>query len=76
MIQEIKDFEIYSNGLGFCSVCSSLTQEETIRRVNVENTTGINSNWKILEEKFNSGEPSPCPCNLYPKTHKHYLFSC
>ena len=76
MKQEIKDFEIYSNGLVFCSVCSSLTQEETIRRVNVENTTGINSNCKILEEKFNSGEPNPCACNLYPKTHNHYLFSC
>ena len=76
MKQEIKDFEIYSTGLAFCSVCSSLTPEKTTDRLNLEMPTGISSEWKISDSAFSSGESNPCPCNLYPDTHKHYLFSC
>lgn len=72
----MKDFEIYSNGIVFCSVCSSLTPEDTIKRVNIENPTGLNADWKLSARNFDSGESNPCPCNISPDTHKHYLFEC
>lgn len=72
-----KDFEMYSFGLCYMSVCSSLSAEETVRRANQENPTGTHSDWAISENKtFKNGEPMPCPCDESPKTHKHYLLNC
>lgn len=73
---ELKDFEIYSNGLCHCSVCSSLSLEETLKRVNTENPTGLKNKWGLKCKFFATGEPNPCPCNISPETHKHYLFTC
>lgn len=70
------DFTIYSSGLVYCSVCSSLTLEETTARLNTEQPTGIASPWALADEPFKGGEPNPCPCNSNPETHKHYLFVC
>lgn len=72
----MKDFEVYSNGLIHCSVCSSLSLEETVRRTNLENPTGTSSKWELHNEKFRTGQPNPCPCNDNPETHKHYLMVC
>lgn len=72
----MEDFVIYSGGICFCSVCSRLSLEETTKRVNNENPTGISSNWQLSERNFDSGETNPCACNDYPETHKHYLFEC
>jgi len=71
------DFDAYRVGLCNASVCSSLDIEETTRKLNQEYPTGIVSKWKLSEEPtFRTGEPNGCPCDLYPETHKHYLFSC
>ena len=72
----MKDFDIYSKGLCYCSVCSSLLKEETVLRVNGENPTGLNHGWEIAKEDFREGSLNPHPCERNPKTHKHYLFSC
>lgn len=77
MKEESKDFEAYSVGLVSASACSSLSRKETERRMNLEHPTGISSGWRISKDKkWATGEPTPSPCNLKPKTHKHYLFNC
>lgn len=73
--EDMKEFEIYSKGLCYTSVCSSLPRPEVEKRMRLE-LTGINHNWTLAKKKFRSGELNPCPCNENPKTHKHYLFEC
>ena len=72
------DFLIYSRGIVHNSVCSSLTPKETTDRINLEEPTQISSSWKLSKDKFFRGEEqrNPCPCEDFPKTHKHYLFVC
>lgn len=69
-------FTVYSLGLCYASVCSSLSPEETTERLNREAPTGINHPWSLAEEDFSNGAPNPCACEHTPLTHKHYLFSC
>lgn len=71
------DFLVYSHGVVHSSVCSSLTPEATVERINLENPTRISSPWALSKDKtFRTGEPNPCPCEDFPETHKHYLFVC
>lgn len=73
----MEDFAIYSYGIVYCSVCSSLSIEETTKRVNKENPTGSELRWQLSKNPtFASGTPHPCPCHDAPDTHKHYLFVC
>ena len=53
----IKEFEIYSNGICFCSVCSSLSLEETTSRVNKENPTGLEQGKQIAVNAINASIP-------------------
>lgn len=71
-----KDFEVYSYGLVFASICSTLGVNQTVDRINEELPTGISSGWHLSDENFATGEPNPHPCNQNPKTHKHYLVNC
>lgn len=50
--------------------------EEVQCRFNLECPTGITSTWRLKEGRFKMGEPNPCPCDIYPATHRHFLFSC
>jgi hypothetical protein len=69
----VKEVDIYYIGPLSCSVCSSLSPEETIKRVNELHPSGTTNGWVISDqEKFASGEPHPCPCQDHPDTHKHY----
>ena len=72
------EFVIYSRGLLYISVCTTLTDEIEIERcANHENPTGVSHPWTIDEKgKFKDGTPMPCPCDTSPKTHTHYLLSC
>lgn len=72
------EFVIYSRGLLYMSVCTTLTDEIEIERyANRENPTGLSHPWTIDEKgEFRDGTPMPCPCDTSPKTHKHYLLSC
>ena len=72
-----EDFEIYSRGLVCLSVCSCLSLEETVKRVNAEHPTGIQSRWSLSEDKtFAGGQSNPCQCDHNPDTHKYYLLNC
>ncbi len=70
------DFEVYSFGACFASVCTSLPVSEATDRLNAEYPTGIKSRWELAREDFRTGESNPCPCSRSPATHKHYLFEC
>ncbi len=71
-----QEFVIYSTGVCYMSVCTSLSPEEATARVNAEAPTGVASKWELSEATFRTGQPNPCPCDKKPKTHKHFLFSC
>lgn len=67
------DFTVYSIGLCYASVCTSLPPEEAERRMNTEIPTGTAREWSIAQEPFATGADNPCPCEQKPETHKHYL---
>jgi len=71
-----REFYIYSIGMFSISVCSSLSIEEITERLNKEVPTGIESRWKLAEEKvFKDGTPMPHQCHMRAE-NKHYLFHC
>jgi len=71
------DFQVYSLGLCFASVCSDLSPKEVVKEMNRTHPTGIFAEWMMsTDQTFKSGEPNPCPCKDYPDTHKHYLLEC
>jgi len=73
----MKKVEIYANGLVYCAVCAEkdLTIEEIEKEVNLQNFTGIHSNWKISESKFEDGSENPHICKK-DNNRIHYLLSC
>ena len=73
--EEDEDFVVYAEGLLYLSVCSSLPQEEVEARMH-RRISGASGGWTLAEKLFRWGEPNPCPCDMKPETHKHYLFVC
>ena len=72
-----QDFEAYSIGPFCASVCSSLTPDETVARMNVMHPSGTRNGWMLSDDKtFRQGGPNPGPCERNPETHKHYLLNC
>lgn len=70
------NFEPYAVGLCHASVCTSLSVEEATRLLNRNNPTGIESQWKLSDDKnFKSGEANGFDCPDHPG-NKHYLFVC
>jgi hypothetical protein len=68
-------FLVYSVGLAYASVCTSLSDEEATAALNREYPTGIGP-WSVSEdETFASGEPNSHPCPVTPG-HRHILFNC
>lgn len=68
------DFEVYRMGLCYSSVCSSLGDEETVRRMQ-SLPAGTTHGYQLSKkENFTTGETNSYPCEQRPKTHKHYLF--
>lgn len=73
----MKDFEAYAIGIVSASVCSSLTPEDTLARMNAEHPAGTQHGWALsTDPTFRGGKPNPCPCDVAPETHKHYLLEC
>jgi hypothetical protein len=73
----IEEFTILSWGLVYASVCTNLSSEDAVARLNAELPTGVESKWeRSSNEFFASGYPNPCLCQDAPATHRHYLFSC
>lgn len=71
-----QEFVVYSHGLIYASVCTSLSAEEATTRINELYTAGTTNGWKLADESFRTGEANPHPCHDHPDTHKHYLFNC
>jgi hypothetical protein len=70
-------FEIYSNGLIHCSVCTDGSIERATELVNIENPVGAGpQKWAVVDKEFSTGEPNPCPCNDHPDKRIHILFTC
>jgi hypothetical protein len=73
----MKDFEIYSYGLIYCSVCTSWKDIQKITdQVNKEYPTGLSSKRTLADEPFRGGAANPHPCETMGGTHNHYLFVC
>jgi hypothetical protein len=69
------NFMVYRTGGNSCSVCSSLTLEETLKILNEQHPTMLDHGWIFKEASpFVDGHSNPAPCYSHPKTHKHYLF--
>lgn len=66
---------IYRSGLCYASVCSALP-EDAVDAAMRAYPTGVSSTWQRAGEAFATGEPNPCPCNVHPDTHRHYLYAC
>ena len=72
----MRELEIYSEGLCYCSVCTILPKEKVAEAVNSEMPTGISSSWKVSEDKtFLDGEPNGRSCER-DSERKHYLLEC
>lgn len=72
---EDADFIVYTEGICYSSVCSSLPVDEVVARMK-RRLSGVGP-WTLSEaESFSEGEPNPCPCDQNPATHQHYLFVC
>lgn len=73
---KIDDFIVYSTGLCYSSVCTTLSDKEEIaERMNMGHPTGISSRWQVATEPFKGGEPNPCPCPDHPG-RRHFLLVC
>jgi len=71
------DIEIYSSGICKCSACvpKDMEHSEIERLVNLKNSTGISSKWRISSEPFGDDHSNPCVCNMN-SDRLHYLLEC
>lgn len=65
-------------GLVTMSACvpKDMSRETIEKEVNLENPTGISSQWAITEDDFADGNPNPCPCDREPEDRLYYLLHC
>lgn len=77
LLTDSYDFQAYSIGIFRASVCSSLSPDDTVWRMNAEHPSGTMNGWQLATEPtFRGGAPNPSPCHDHPETHKHYLMEC
>jgi hypothetical protein len=70
------EFKVYAVGLVAASVCTSLADDRATAQLNLEHPTGVGPWQRSGDEEFHGGTPNPCPCNVWPDTHRHLLFEC
>jgi hypothetical protein len=70
------DFTIYSTGIFYMSVCSTLERGQVEARANTESPSGTTNGWRVADEPFRTGAANPCPCDQHPDSHKHWLLAC
>lgn len=78
MSYTVDSIQVYSKGIVACSVCvpKDMGTNMIEKLVNMENPTGIESNWELSEDKtFKSGHSHPCEC-IDDKNRLHYLLHC
>lgn len=66
---------VYSIGILACSVCAppEMTREEVEKAVNAMNPTGVDSQWRVSDEPFRTGEPNPLDVD---GCGRHWLLVC
>jgi len=72
----MKEFDVYSIGVCYASVCTTLSDDVATERLNAEYPTGIRTDWRISPDAFADGSANPHPCEKWPTTHRHILFQC
>jgi len=66
----------YVVGIIHAVVCTSDTDEEATKMLNLLHPTNISSDWSIAEDLFfDDGQSNPCPCNK-DLSKRHILFHC
>lgn len=70
------DLTVYSMGLCYASVCTTLPDAEATSRMNLEHMPGTSHGWQIADEPFRNGDPNGRPCDQRPASHRHLLFEC
>ena len=72
-----KKLEIYSNGILHCSVCTNIKSKSEIEKeVNLQNPTGIVSQWSIDKNNtFSDGKKNGVKCEK-KSGFKHWLMVC
>jgi hypothetical protein len=70
----VSELIVYSEGLCFASVCTSLDDGELDRRMSARPATATHGWVRSTDPYFAGGQPNPCPCELQPETHRHVLF--
>lgn len=69
------DIEVYSEGICYMSVCSTLSPEETVKQVQETRPSGTSHGWQLADETFRTGEPNGCACKDH-KGRRHFLLCC
>lgn len=73
----LTDFRVMAVGLVYASVCTSLEERECTARLNLVHPTGLSWGWQpSTDERFATGQPNPCKCEIQPSTHEHRLYTC
>lgn len=71
------EFTAYALGVCYASVCTSLPDQEAVRRLNDEHPAGTALGWHVSSDThFRQGQTNPCPCEDSPDTHRHILMEC
>jgi hypothetical protein len=68
------ELTVYSEGLCYASVCTSLDDEELDRRMAARPATETRGWVRSEDTHFAGGQPNPSPCEQRPETHRHVLF--
>ncbi len=68
-------FEVYSNGIVHCSVCTDLPVEKVAAYANVHSPSGTRHGWEVIEKRFHTGQTNPCPCDS-TEGYIHVLLTC
>jgi len=78
MIQVFEEpVDVYSWGLCHLSCCApkTFTKADVERDVNRLHPTCIPSQWEVIEDKFNTGQPNPYQCEEI-ESRQHWLLTC
>lgn len=77
MINELPTIAIVQRGVTHLSICTSRPIADAVTWANDQHPAGTANGWTLSTDTiFGDGKPMPCPCERYPKTHKHYLLDC
>lgn len=69
------DFIVYSEGICFASVCTTLSVDDATKELNTRRPSGLHHGWSLSKESFATGQSNPCACDQ-DAARRHMLFNC